>query len=179
VRARTRAAELQGRYAGAVSRLLAYGADLLIIGVTLTATLAMAQFAIEAATPWSVNLEDDEWLVVAIGFFWSALYFGNSFVFGRTPGMSLLGLRIVRADGSEIDARHGLIRLVAFPLGFLTLGIGFLGIIVGRERRAIYDTIAGTAVVYDWDAEAMRIREIANRGGRQRALDRASGEEHA
>jgi len=49
----------------------------------------------------------------------------------------------------------------------------------GFKRRAIYDTIAGTAVVYDWDAEAMRIREIANRGGRQRALDRASGEEHA
>jgi uncharacterized RDD family membrane protein YckC len=177
VRARTRAAELQGHYAGAVSRLLAYGADLLIISVTLTVALAMTQFAIEVATPWKVNFEDDELLVLVIGFLWAALYFGNSFVFGRTPGMSLLGLRIVRADGSEIDARHGLIRLVAFPLGFLTLGIGFLGIIVGRERRAIYDTIAGTAVVYDWDAEAMRIREIANRGGRKRALERAPGEE--
>jgi uncharacterized RDD family membrane protein YckC len=173
VRARTRATELQGHYAGPVSRLLAFGADLLFISVSLTVTLAMTQFAIEVATPWKINFEDDEALVLVIGFLWAAIYFGNSFVFGRTPGMSLLGLRIVRADGAEINARHGLVRLIAFPLGFLTLGLGFLGIIFGRTRQAIYDRIATTAVVYDWDAEAMRIREIANRGGRRRAMERA------
>ena len=178
MRARTRAAELQGHYAGGVSRLLAYGADVLIISVSLTVTLAMAQFAIEAATPWKADFQNNGTLVLVIGFIWSAIYFGNSFVFGRTPGMSLLGLRIVRTDGSEIDARHGLVRLVTFPLGFLTLGIGFLGILIGRERQALYDQIAGTVVVYDWDAEAMRIREIANRGGRRRAMERVPGEEH-
>ena len=64
MRVRTRAAELQGHYAGAISRLLAYGADLLILSVTLTVTLALTQFAIEVATPWKVNFENEEWLVI-------------------------------------------------------------------------------------------------------------------
>jgi hypothetical protein len=48
---------------------------------------------------------------------------------------------------------------------FLTLGIGFLGIVYQRERRALNDFIAGTAVVYDWDARAARLRWIARKEG--------------
>ena len=162
----------QGHYAGAVSRLLAYGADLLVLSVTLTAGLALTQFAVTAATPWELDFESEGAVVIVTGLVWSAIYFGNSFIFGRTPGMSLLGLRIVRADGSPIDTRHALVRLLAFPLGYLTFGLGFLGIIFGRTRQAIYDRIADTAVVYDWDAEATRLREIASRGGRRRTLER-------
>ena len=83
--------------------------------------------------------------------------------------MTLLGLRIVRADGGELDKRHALIRLVGFPLGFLTLGLGFLGIIFARTRQAIYDRIADTAVVYGWDAESAKLRAIARE--RQEAAD--------
>ena len=52
-------------------------------------------------------------------------------------------------------------RSLTFPLGFLTLGLGFLGILVQREHRALYDLIAGTAVVYAWDAQAARLRFLA------------------
>ena len=48
---------------------------------------------------------------------------------------------------------------------FLTLGIGFLGIVYQRDRRALNDFIAGTAVVYDWDARAARLRWIARKEG--------------
>jgi uncharacterized RDD family membrane protein YckC len=162
------AMEQQGHYAGAVSRLLAYAADLGLISVLFTAGLALLRFAVDAATPWTLNVEGP---VFAVGWFvWAALYFGASWVsFARSPGMSLLGLRIVRADGSELDQRHALIRLVAFPLGFLTLGLGFLGIVLGRTHQALYDRIANTAVIYDWDAEAAKLRELATRGGRRRA----------
>ena len=44
--------------------------------------------------------------------------------------------------------------MLAFPLSFLLFGLGFLLILVQRERRALHDLIAGTAVVYDWDARA-------------------------
>jgi uncharacterized RDD family membrane protein YckC len=73
-----------------------------------------------------------------------------------------------QSNGSTLDPRHAIIRLIAFPLGFLTLGIGFLGIIFGRAHRAIYDRIADTAVIYDWDAEAAKLRELATRGARRR-----------
>jgi uncharacterized RDD family membrane protein YckC len=53
-------------------------------------------------------------------------------------------------------------------LGFtllFTLGIGFLGIVFQRDRRALNDYIAGTSVVYDWDARAARLRWIARKDG--------------
>jgi len=161
----------QGHYAGALSRLLAYGADLLIITVVYAAGLALLQFAISAATPWQLNLEQGHVLVLVGQLIWSAIYFGSSWVaFARSPGMTLLGLRIVRSDGSSLDRRHALIRLIAFPLGFLTLGLGFLGIIFARTHQAIYDRIAKTAVIYDWDAEAAKLRDLAMRGARRREV---------
>jgi len=156
------AMQSQGHYAGPVSRLLAYAADAFLIGILYTAGVALLRFAVEAATPLTLNVEG---VVFAVGaFLWAALYFGASWVgFARSPGMSLLGLRIVRADGADLDRRHALIRLLAFPLGWLTLGIGFLPIVFGRTRQAIYDRVADTAVVYDWDAEAAKLRELASR----------------
>ncbi len=158
----------QGHYAGPVSRLLAYAADTFLIGVLYTAALALLRFAVDAATPWSLNVEGTAFAVGALA--WAALYWGASWVgFARSPGQSLLGLRIVRADGSQLDPRHALLRLLAFPLAFLTFGLGFLGIVFGRTRQALYDRIASTAVVYDWDAEAVKLRELAGRGSRRRA----------
>jgi uncharacterized RDD family membrane protein YckC len=164
-----RALAQQGHYAGALSRLLAYGADLLILTVVYATALALLQFAINAATPWSVDLKTGRGLVLVGELLWAAFYFGNSWaVFARSPGMALLGLRIVQADGSSLDRRHAIVRLITFPLGFLTLGLGFLGIIFGRTHQAIYDRIAKTAVVYDWDAEAAKLRGLAARGARRR-----------
>jgi hypothetical protein len=65
------------------------------------------------------------------------------------------------------------VRSLTFPLGFLTLGLGFLGILVQREHRALYDLIAGTAVVYAWDARAARLRYLAREA--EPIADRAAG----
>jgi uncharacterized RDD family membrane protein YckC len=157
-----RAIAHQGRYAGPVTRLVAYLVDLGIISALFTAALALVTAGINTVTPWTVDFSNDSWLVGALYVVWWAVYFANGWLLrSKSPGMALLGLRIVRGDGSDLDARHAMIRLVAFPLGFLTLGLGFLGIIVSPHRKAIYDRIADTAVIYAWDAESARIREIA------------------
>ena len=36
-------------------------------------------------------------------------------------------------------------------------------ILVNRQRRALHDLIAGTAVVYSWNARAARLRFLAKR----------------
>lgn len=157
-----RAIEHQGRYAGPVTRLLAYLVDLGIASSTFAATLALITAAIDVATPWSIDLGKESPLVMASYLGWFGMYLGNGWLLrSKSPGMALLGLRIVRADGSELDHQHALVRLAAFPLGFLTLGFGFLGIIFGRSRQAIYDRVADTAVVYGWDAEAAKLRALA------------------
>ncbi len=53
------------------------------------------------------------------------------------------------------------VRALVFPLSFLFFGLGFLGILVQREHRALHDLLAGTAVVYAWDARAARLRFLA------------------
>jgi uncharacterized RDD family membrane protein YckC len=161
-----RAISHQGRYAGPVTRLLAYLADVAVISLLFGVTLALVSAAIDVTTPWKLDLSKDSLWVTIVYLGWGLLYFANGWMLrAKSPGMALLGLRIVRADGSNLDRRHALIRIAAFPLGFLTLGIGFLGIILGRNRQAIYDRIADTAVVYGWDAETARLRAIAR--GRQ------------
>ena len=51
--------------------------------------------------------------------------------------------------------------LADVAVGFPTFGLGVLGILVQREHRALYDLIAGTTVVYAWDARAARVRYLA------------------
>lgn len=164
-----RALAHQGRYAGPVSRLLAFIADSAFVSILFGAALALLSAAIDIATPWTLDLSKDNWIVAGSYFIWWGIYLGNGWLLrSKSPGMALLGLRIVRGDGSDLDSRHAIIRLIAFPLGFLTFGAGFLGIIIGRRRTAIYDRIADTAVIYQWDAESAKIRELARE--RQEAL---------
>jgi len=152
----------QGRYAGSVSRLTAYVIDLLLsIGVFYIA-LAAISFGWQIVTGNSVHWNRSNTVVVILFVAWHLFYMGYSWASsGRTFGMAVLGICVVRADGVTVDSRHGFLRALVFPLSFLTLGLGFLGILVQRERRALQDLIAGTAVVYAWDARAARLRFLA------------------
>jgi uncharacterized RDD family membrane protein YckC len=75
--------------------------------------------------------------------------------------MAVLGIRVVHADGTVLDPKRAVLRALVFPLCFLLFGLGFLGILVQHEHRALHDLIAGTAVVYSWDARAARLRFLA------------------
>jgi uncharacterized RDD family membrane protein YckC len=50
-----------------------------------------------------------------------------------------------------------------YPLSLLFFGFGSLLILFRRDRRALHDLIAGSAVVYAWDARAARLRFLAKR----------------
>jgi hypothetical protein len=44
--------------------------------------------------------------------------------------------------------------------------------VIGRERRALHDVIAGTTVVYDWDARAARWRLLSRASVADSVVDR-------
>ena len=93
---------------------------------------------------------------------WQFVYFAYSWaVSGKTPGMALLGVRVVRADGTTLDPLHAILRALVFPLNFLLAGLPLLVILVQREHRGVADFIAGSAVIYSWDARAARLRFLA------------------
>ena len=41
--------------------------------------------------------------------------------------MALLGVRVVRDDGTAVSGRRAVVRTLAVPLSFLFLGLGFAG----------------------------------------------------
>jgi uncharacterized RDD family membrane protein YckC len=157
-----RSVTAQGHYAGSVSRLLAYAIDLLVSSGVFTLALAAVSYVVQIVTGNQVSWNRQNIVVVILYVAWEFFYFGYSWaVSGRTLGMAVLGVRVVRADGAAAEPRRGVVRSLVFPLSFLLLGLGFLGILVQRERRALHDLIAGTAVVYSWDARGARLRFLA------------------
>jgi uncharacterized RDD family membrane protein YckC len=164
----------QGHYAGAVSRLLAFGADVGASWGLYALGQALLNLAVKLVTGHSYTLANHQLLALITLSVWEFFYYAYQWaVSGKTLGMAIFGLQVVNARGGPITARQAILRTLGLGLCLLTLGIGFLGIIFQRERRALNDFIAGTAVVYDWDARAARLRWIARTEG---ALHR--GPEH-
>jgi len=85
--------------------------------------------------------------------FWIFLYAWVSWsVAGQTLGKLLLGLRIVTPSGGRIGWVRALRRIVGWFIALIPFGLGFAWIVVSPTRRGWHDYIAGTCVVYDWDA---------------------------
>lgn len=159
---------LQGHEAGIVTRLVAFLLD--VIGVVvlydlvirfteiLVSSIAGRHFAIEGEpiAPWL--------LLVVIAAVYAIVPVAAG---GRTLGMAIVGLRVVRPDRGAIGNREAVLRIVALPLSFATAGIGFLLILLRPDGRALHDLVSRTTVVYGWDARAARLRFLARKDGGQ------------
>jgi uncharacterized RDD family membrane protein YckC len=162
---------LRGHYAGFASRFIAFVLDCVLSIAVFELTIAAISYAASVLTGTSIHWSrGDQWVTLAF-FAWEFLYYAYYWTAsGKTPGMVILGVQVVGQDGSHVGTKRGLMRTLAFPLSFLLLGLGFLGILLGRDRRALHDVIAGTAVVYDWDAREARLRLLASEGKGRRSL---------
>jgi len=147
-----------GRYAGPVTRLIAFMLDSLIVTTGFTLIVAGVSYLIELVSAVQVEAGQGLWYVV--GFvLWAFLYLWLSVaVFGKTLGKTVMGVRVVGADGSvALHSRQAFVRALTYPLSFAIVGLGLLGVVFGRERRAWHDHFAGTSVVYDWGSRMARM----------------------
>jgi uncharacterized RDD family membrane protein YckC len=152
----------QGHYAGFASRFAAFVVDVVVLTGIFMLALAAINFAASILTGKNIDFtRGDTWVVIAY-FAWAFIYFAHFWgLNGRTAGGALFGLQVLTNDGGDVSARRAIGRTLAFPLSFLILGLGFLGILLGDRRRALHDVIAATVVVYAWDAQAARLRYLA------------------
>ncbi|MGD2078680.1 MAG: RDD family protein [Chloroflexota bacterium] len=146
---------LKGQYAGFVSRLLAYAIDIAIITVMLIAFGWLID-TVSRLFPTLVLDPGDALGLVLAGvvvvvtagiyyiFFWTLL--------GQTPGKMLLGVRIVSLDGSQLTLWQSLRRYVGYYLSALALYAGYWWVLIDNRRQGWHDKLAGTIVVYAWDA---------------------------
>jgi uncharacterized RDD family membrane protein YckC len=154
-----RAVRVQGRFAGSVSRFLAFLIDQFAMGVIFGVGALLVQSAVRVVFRSSFEIDEAGVAVVVAYALWWFLYTAGSLAAtGRTIGKAVLGVMVVRAGGARLDGRHAALRTLVFPLSFLLLGIGFLIGLVRRDRRELHDLIADTGVVYAWDADNARLR---------------------
>jgi len=143
---------VSGHYAGAFTRLAAFLIDWAIIVAVYGILVAGSQWFASVFLGAELAFSDENRLAWVLGFVgWAYIYMAVGLtVSGRTPGKTLLGLRVVTRRGLPLGAARASARVAVQPLSFLVFGLGLAGIVLGRERRALHDVIAGTAVVYDW-----------------------------
>jgi uncharacterized RDD family membrane protein YckC len=157
--------ELEGQYAGFASRAVAWVIDLVVIstvvflGIWLISTsfsfagIDLQSCPTSAATFFSLAMlvacrvaAVAVW-VFSIGF--APLYLFSLWMLGgQTIGKRIAGVRVVRWDGTQLLPRHALLRVVGYAVCLITLGIGFLWVLVDDRRRGLHDRIAHTSVVY-------------------------------
>ncbi len=154
----------QGHYAGAVTRLVAFAADIGASWGLFTLGAAALTFSVNLVTGTKFALTDYQIASVVALAVWEFVYFAYQWgLGGRTIGMAVLGIKVVRTDGTPIGWREAVVRTLTLPLSFLLFGLGFIGILLNRDRHALHDRLARTAVVYSWDARAAHLRWLARR----------------
>ena len=159
-----RSSGLEGHYAGIVTRFAAFVVDVLTISVLFSLGGQVVEYVLTVLLRDPVRLSEAPVVSKVALVVWVFFYFAYPLAAsGRTFGMAAFGVRAVRADGGDLGGWHAVLRVLALPLSFLLLGFGFLLIVFRRDRRALHDLIAGSAVVYSWDARAARLRFLARR----------------
>jgi uncharacterized RDD family membrane protein YckC len=148
------ARDWHGYYAGFGSRFIAYVTDAILVVVSFYLILGFASLLVALATlerPQFFTLTDRVWLLLVVVYAWGYFSF-LWWLFGKTVGMALLGLRVVSKRGERAGFLRAFVRAPAYLVSYLFFCLGFIWILISPARRGWHDYIANTAVVYDWDA---------------------------
>ena len=66
---------------------------------------------------------------------------------GQTPGMRAWRIRLVREDGTDLRWRDALFRFLGAIAAWAPLGLGFVWLLVDKDKLTWYDRISGTRPV--------------------------------
>lgn len=125
--------EVAMNYAGFWRRLVAVIIDGVILGA-ITGVL-MAIFGAQQAASWLGSIIG---IIYVIGFWtWR----------GQTPGKMVMGIKIIKTDGSPIGIGRAILRYVGYLVSTIIIYIGYLMIAWDSKKQGLHDKIAGTYVV--------------------------------
>lgn len=135
-----------GDAASAMARLTALAADVSLLALINVAvvhfTLAVVRY------PWSRLGELPLLPLVAFCAMLDAGYFVLlTAASGQTLGKMFTGVRVVAADAGRVPVTQAALRTALAPLSIVTLGLGYLPGLVGRDRRTLHDRLSHTRVI--------------------------------
>ena len=164
--------QLSGKYAGPATRVLTNALDSSIVVFSFGLVVGLGGFVLGLGSNIDIDLNSSSesgW-ALGLGLWWVVYHWTGIAIVGRTPACSLTGLRIVSQDGAPLGTGRALIRVLTYPLSFLTLGIGFLMMLGRSDRQTLHDFLAKSVVVYDWGDRPAELPDAMSEWVKQQAL---------
>jgi uncharacterized RDD family membrane protein YckC len=147
-----------GHYVGPLARVLATSLD--VFGAISSWSLLTSVVLTLLARAFGLEVDiaaAETGIAFAVGL---AAWLGAWFLlplelFGRTPAMAVLGMRVVTTDGGASGFGRIVTRSIIQIPSVLLLGLGYAVTLFDKRRRTLHDLLSGTSVVWDWgDREA-------------------------
>lgn len=136
--------------AGALTRALAFGLDLLIVNLAFSGIAAIAALigsffsgTGNGLSGFALALGSATW--IGLGALYMVVFWSLA---GQTPGMRFLGLRL-GTEGRGLEPRRSVKRLLGLFLAAIPFGLGFLGILFDERRRGWQDRLCDVDVMYE------------------------------
>jgi len=140
--------QLQELRAGFISRAVASGIDVVLVLCSYVVGVILVSIAWDLFFSTSISVTaPPHWLNELLVWILLVLYLtGGWWSSGRTLGKQMLGLRVVRSNGSPLRFGRALSRALLCASFFPALLLA----LVNRRNRGFEDVAFGTVVTYDW-----------------------------
>jgi uncharacterized RDD family membrane protein YckC len=132
------------RAAGFWIRAVALVIDLVIVAfVKLSLDLMVGRrFGAEVEQAWSFQTT-----IILFTLLFTAAYTTLLHTWlGQTVGKSVVGVRVVAADGRGLEGGPAFLRYLGYYASIATFGFGYAMAALRRDKRALHDLIAGSRV---------------------------------
>jgi uncharacterized RDD family membrane protein YckC len=138
-----------------VTRGFAFALDVLIVNLGFSGLAAVAALIASAFTGNSGGVSNFALAAgTALWFTLGGLYLvGFWSLAGQTLGMRFLGVRL-DVDARGLPLGRSIKRLIGMALAAIPFGLGYLGILFDKRRRAWDDRLSGVDVVYEGNERA-------------------------
>lgn len=137
-------------------RSAAYIVDGFLLGIIIF-ILAFPFFLVSI---WANTINQTSWIIglvflvnLAIGLIVLGVFLCYTVIFegrwGRTPGKYIMGLKVIKADGTPIGYKEALLRNIPKYFGnFIIIDALIMVIFFNREKQRAFDKVADTIVVH-------------------------------
>lgn len=160
----------EDRYAGFVSRAFAFVIDIFIILlinalIHFTLRVLFGFFGLDnlkIVADFSASRLADG-LALVFPFILQAVYFVGAWsTFGRTLGMSLIGIRVEETTHPEdVTFSRAFLRFIGLYVSLIPLGLGYWWVLIDKKHQGWHDKLGNTVVVYSRTARRYHLKRMA------------------
>jgi uncharacterized RDD family membrane protein YckC len=143
----TTAVHVGGERAGFVSRFIALVVDMLIVWLSVNATIWLLRTSAHALGRFAPPVGPAKLVLLSapvVGALYHIIFWRLR---GQTPGKWLLGIRVVALGGGKVGIGRAALRVVGYVISAVPFYLGFFWVL-GPRRRGFHDRLARTEVVY-------------------------------